>query len=188
MLKMTKNREGSFRIIVVFFFITMLIALKWDKWDWLRDGIHSALDPSLGSLLNWNLAIGMIIITFVMSIIVTILQKYTTNQEELKKIKKLQKELQAKQKEHKSDPKKSMEIQKEMMGLMPKQMKLGMRTIVYTGIPFVLLFRWFYDFFEALEASTGAPVRFFGFLSWFWFYLIFTMLFSSILKKKFDVV
>ena len=123
-----------------------------------------------------------------MSVIVTVLQKYTTNQEELKKIKKLQKELQAKSKANKHDPKKSMEIQKEMMGLMPKQMKLGMRTIVYTGIPFVLLFRWFYDYFALLEEATGAPVKFFGFLSWFWFYLIFTMLFSSVLKKKFDVV
>ena len=185
---MAKNNEGSFRIIAVFFFITMLIALNWDKWGWLRNGIHAALDPSLGALLNWNLTIGMIFIVFLISVIVVVLQKYTTNQDELRKIRKLQKELQAKQKENKHDQKKSMEIQKEMMQLMPKQMKLGMRTIVYTGIPFVLLFRWFYDFFEALEASTGAPVRFFGFLSWFWFYLIFTMIFSSILKKKFNVV
>jgi uncharacterized membrane protein (DUF106 family) len=185
---MGKNREGSFRIIAVFFFLTMIIAFNWKKWDWLRDGIHAALDPSIGALLDWNLTIGMIIVVFLISVIVVVLQKYTTNQEELKKIKKIQKELQKKSKEHKHDPKKSMEIQKEMMDLMPKQMKLGMRTIVYTGIPFVLLFKWFYDYFEALEASTGAPVRFFGFLSWFWFYLIFTTIFSSILKKKFDVV
>ena len=185
---MAKNNEGSFRIIAVFFFITMLIAFNWHKWTWLRNGIHAALDPTLGALLNWDLTIGMILVVFLISVIVVVLQKYTTNQDELRKIKKLQKELQAKQKENKHDQKKSMEIQKEMMGLMPKQMKLGMRTIVYTGIPFVLLFRWFYDFFEALEASTGAPVRFFGFLSWFWFYLIFTMIFSSILKKKFNVV
>jgi uncharacterized membrane protein (DUF106 family) len=185
---MAKNNEGSFRIIAIFFFITMLIALNWDKWTWLRNGIHSAFDPTLGALLNWNLTIGMIIIILILSIIVVVLQKYTTNQEELRKIKKLQKELQAKQKEHKNDPKKSMEIQKEMMSLMPKQMKLGMRTVVYTGIPFVLLFRWFYDFFALLVETTGAPVRFFGFLNWFWFYFIFTMIFTSILKKKFDVI
>ena len=113
----------------------------------------------------------------------TFVQKYTTDQKELKSIKKLQKELQKKQKEHKEDPKKSMEIQKEMMSLMPKQMKLGMRTIVYTGIPFVLFFRWFHDFFT----SVGDP-KFFGFIGWFWFYMIFTMIFSSILKKKFDIV
>ncbi len=185
---MTKNKEGSFRIIAIVFFVTMLIAFNWEKWDWLRKIIHTILDPTLGGLLNWNLTIGMIIITLILSVITTVLQKYTTNQKELRKIKKLQKELQDKSKENRNDPKKSMEIQKEMMELMPKQMKLGMRTIVYTGIPFVLLFRWFYDFFDILEVSTGAPVRFFGFLSWFWFYLIFTMVFSSILKKKFDVV
>jgi uncharacterized membrane protein (DUF106 family) len=185
---MAKNREGSFRIIAVFFFLTMIIAFNWEKWDWLRNAIHVALDPSIGALLDWNLTIGMIIVIFLISVITVVLQKYTTNQEELKKIKKIQKELQKKSNENKHDPKKSMEIQKEMMDLMPKQMKLGMRTIVYTGIPFVLLFKWFYDYFATLEAATGAPVRFFGFLGWFWFYLIFTMIFSSILKKKFDVV
>jgi uncharacterized membrane protein (DUF106 family) len=76
-----------------------------------------------------------------------------------------------------------MEIQKELMSLAPKQMKLGMRTVVYTGIPFVLFFRWFQDFFVA----AGSP-KFFGFIGWFWFYLIVFMIFSSILKKKFDVV
>ena len=71
---------------------------------------------------------------------------------------------------------------------MPKQMKLSMRTIIYTGIPFVLLFRWFSDYFLSLSEVTGEPVRFFGFMGWFIFYLIGTVVFSSILKKYMKVV
>ena len=63
-----------------------------------------------------------------------------------------------------------------------------MPAMIFTGIPFILFFRWFMDFFTAIEEATGAPVRFFGFLSWFWFYLIFTIIISSVLRKWFDVV
>lgn len=185
---MSQNKEGSFRIVAIFMLITMLIAFNWENWTWMSKGIHSALDPTLGAILNWNMTFGMIIIIFLLSVIMTIVQKYTTNQKELKEIKKIQKELQKKANENKHDPQKSMEIQKEMMSLFPKQMKLGMRTIVYTGIPFVLLFRWFTDYFMIIEEAMGAPIRFFGIFSWFWLYLIGTMIFSSIIKKKFDIV
>lgn len=180
---MVKSKEGNFRVVAIFMLIAMLIAFNWDKWKWLSGPVHQALDPTLGALLNWHMEIGMIIILFVLAVIMTVVQKYSTNQEELKKLRKIQKELNKKSKEHKDDPKKAMEIQKEMMALMPKQFKLTMRTVVYTTIPFILFFRWFNDYFLAI----GSP-KFFGFIGWFWFYLIFFMIFSSILKKKFDVV
>ena len=180
---MAKNKDGSFRVIGVFFLITILITMNWNKWGWLKNSIHSAFDPTLGALLSWNLEFGMLIILFVLAVIMTFVQKYTTNQEELKEIRKTQKELQAEAKKHQNNPKKSMEIQKELMSLMPKQMKLGMRTIVYTVIPLILFFRWFNDYFLTI----GSP-KFFGFIGWFIFYIVFFMLFSTILKKKFDVV
>jgi uncharacterized membrane protein (DUF106 family) len=76
-----------------------------------------------------------------------------------------------------------MELQKRQFAMMPKQMKLSMRGIAYTGIPFILFFRWFTDYFTA----SGNPHFWLG-LSWFWFYLIFAMVFSSILRKWWDVV
>ena len=185
---MSNNKEGNFRVVAIFMLVSMVIAFNWDKWSWMKDAIHSVFNPTLGALLSWNLNIGMLIIVLILSVIMSIIQKYTTNQKELKELKKLQKDLQKKANEHKHDPQKSMQYQKEMMSLMPKQMKLGMRTIVYTGIPFILLFRWFTDYFLTIQEATGAPVRIFGFFSWFWFYLIGSMVFSSIIKKKFDIV
>ena len=73
---------------------------------------------------------------------------------------------------------KMMELQKKQFSSMPEMMKLSMASIIYTGVPFVLFFRWFDDFFE----SIGDPT-FLGFLSWFWFYLILLMITGGILRK-----
>ena len=179
---MAKNKEGSFRLIVIFMLASMVLVLSWDKLPWLKNGIHAIFDPTMGALLNWNLVIGMTIILAVLSYLMTLAQKYTTDQDELKRIRKLQKELQKKSRENQHDPKKAMEINKELMSLMPKQMKLSMRSIVYTGIPLLLFYRWFNDYFIA----AGSP-KFFGFMGWFWFYLIAYFIFSSIARKWMDV-
>jgi uncharacterized membrane protein (DUF106 family) len=179
----SKKKEGSFRAIGIFFIISMLIAFNWDNWPWLKNGIHYILDPTAGWLLNWELTIGMLIIVFVISLVTTVVQKYATDQDTLREMKKEQKEIQKQMKEFKQDPKKLAHLQKKQFSMMPKQMKLSMRAIIYTGIPFILFFRWFDDFFKL----AGSP-KFFGFLGWFMFYLIATIVFSSIMKKKLDVV
>ena len=83
-----------------------------------------------------------------------------------------------KAKQFRHHPEKMMEIQKEVFPISTKLMKLSSRPLMFTGIPFILIFRWYMDTFTAL----GDP-KFFGFLSWFWFYLIFTMIFSGLIRK-----
>lgn len=175
--------EGSFKIIIIVMILSLVIASLWDKVPWIKNSIHYLLDPSAGALLNWNLTIGMLIIIFILTLITTLVQKYATDQDTLKEIKKEQKEIQKQMKEFKDHPEKLMELQKKQFAMFPKQMKLSMRGIAYTGVPFILLFRWFYDYFAAI----GNP-KFFGFLGWILFYLIFAMVFSSILRKWWDVV
>ena len=185
---MVKNKEGSFRIVMIFMLISLVIAFQWDKWVAVKNAVHYVLDPSAGVLLNWNMLWGMIFIVLVLAVIMTIVQKYSTNQVELKRLKKEQKDLQKQVKALKHDPKKSMEIQKQIMPLTMKQMKLSMRSIAYTGIPFVLLYRWFYDYFGDIALVTGEPVRFLGFMGWVIFYLVATLAFSSIIRKYMKVV
>ncbi len=162
--------------------ISMLIASAWDKTAWIKDGIHFLLDPTAGALLDWQLTIGMIIIVFILSLIITIVQKYTSDQVALKELRDEQKKLQKEMKEARNDPAKMAELNKKNMELFPKQFKLGMGSIAYTAIPFVLFFRWFNDYFTAI----GTP-KFFGFIGWFWFYFIFSLIFSMILKKQMKV-
>ena len=97
------------------------------------------------------------------------------NEEEKKK-------LQAEMKEFKDNPQKVLELQKKQFEFMPLMMKHSMRPIIYTGIPLILLFRWFMDYFSVLP-----DFKFFGFFSWFWYYLILSIIFSSILRKIMNV-
>jgi uncharacterized membrane protein (DUF106 family) len=185
---MAEKGEGSFRPIIIIMIVSLIIASMWDKLPFIKNAVHFILDPTAGALLNWQLTGGMMIIVFVLTLITTLVQKYATDQETLKEIKKEQKEIQKQMKEFREHPDKLKELQGKQFAMFPKQMKLSMRGIAYTGIPFILFFRWFYDFFNAIEAATGEPVRFFGFLGWIWFYLIFAMIISSVLRKWLDVV
>jgi uncharacterized membrane protein (DUF106 family) len=163
--------------------ISLFLAGLWDKVPAIKNSIHYVLDPSAGALLNWNLNLGMLIIVFLITVMTTIVQKYATDQKTLKEMKAEQKVLQNQMKEFKNHPEKMMELQKKQFAMMPKQMKLSMRAIIYTGIPFILFFRWFQDFFLA----NGSPKFWLG-MGWFLFYLISAIIFGSILRKYMDVV
>jgi uncharacterized membrane protein (DUF106 family) len=176
-------KEGSFTPLIIFMIFTLVFAGLWDKVPAIKNAIHFVLDPTAGSLLNWNLNIGMLIVVLIITVLTTIVQKYATDQKTLKELRTETKEIQKQMKEFKNHPEKMMELQKKQFAMMPKQMKLSMRAIIYTGIPFVLFFRWFNDF----SIAAGSPKFWLG-LSWFWFYLIFAMIFSSILRKWWDVV
>jgi len=162
---------------------SVLVVSLWDSVPSIKNSVHAVLNPTAGALLNWNLTIGMLVIVAVISLFTTLIQKYTTDQEALKKLKEGQKALQEEMKKfQKENPAKVMELQKKQFESMPKMMKLSMASIVYTGIPFILFFRWFGDFFTLM----GDP-KFFGFLSWFWFYLIGLMIVGSVLRKVLKV-
>ena len=182
-IKNKQAKEGSFRLIIIIMLASLLIASLWDKVPQIKNSVHWALDPIVGSTMDWNLNFGMLIVVFIITLLTTIVQKYATDQETLKELRKEQKEIQKQIKEFKHDPKKMMDLQKKQFALMPKQMKLSMRALIYTSVPFILFFRWFSDYF----ISAGNPKLWFG-LSWFLFYLISTLLFGFILRKYMDVV
>jgi uncharacterized membrane protein (DUF106 family) len=174
--------KGGFKGIFLVMLASLLIAFFWDNATFIKNAAHSILDPSVGILLEWHLLGGMTIIVLVISIFMTLVQKYATDQETLKSLKKEQKDLQGEMKKYKDHPEKMVEMQKKQMEFIPKMMKMSMRPVMFTGIPLILFFRWFMDFF----AAAGNP-KMLG-LSWFWFYLIGSMIFSSILRKTMKVV
>ena len=178
-----KNKKGSFLPIILVMIASLLIAAFWDSAPFIKDAVHSVLDPTAGKLLSWNITAGMILIIFLITLITTLLQKYATDQKALKELKEQQKILNEEIKKYKDNPEKTAELSKKQFEFIPKTFKLTSRAIMYTGVPFILFFRWFYDIFNVL----GQP-KFFGFLPWFWFYLIFAMVFSSILRKVLKVV
>ncbi|MDP3987088.1 MAG: EMC3/TMCO1 family protein [Nanoarchaeota archaeon] len=177
-----EGKQGSFRGIVIVMIISLFIAYFWNSVSWIKDFAHSILDPTVGALLAWDLTGGMILVVLVMALITTLTQKYGTDQETIREMKKEQKELQKEIKEVKEHPEKLMALQKKQLEFLPKMMKLSMRPVVYTAIPFILLFRWFADFFAVSEG-----IKILG-LSWLWFYILGSIIFGMILRKIFKVV
>jgi uncharacterized membrane protein (DUF106 family) len=171
-----------FIIMSIFMVISLGIAFLWDSLPPIKNAVHYVFDPSFGALINWNATWGMLLVVFIISLLTSLIQKYTTDQTTLRELKKEQKAIQKEMNQYKQDPQKMMEIQKNLWPTTMKIMELSMRGSMYTIIPFILLFRWFMDFFETI----GNP-HFFGFISWFWFYLIFVMIFSSVLRKALKV-
>jgi len=180
---MEDKGEGSFVPIFLVMLASLIIAFYWEKIDFIKNLVHSVLDPTAGALLNWNLTLGMLVIVFVIGLITTLVQKYATDQKTLREMKAEQKKLQRDLKKLERGSKEYQEMTMKSLSFMGPMMKLSMRAMVFTGIPFILFFRWFWDFFNAIP-----DFKFLGFLSWFWFYLIFTIIFSSIFRKVFDVV
>jgi uncharacterized membrane protein (DUF106 family) len=179
----TIKKKGSYWPLIVMMFLSYLLFAFWNKVTFLKDGLHYILDPSIGALLTWNLTIGMLIVVFAITVITTLVQKYTTDQKALKELREEQKLLQAEMNKFKDNPEKVAELSKKQMEFIPKTFKLTSRSVLYTGLPFILFFRWFSDFFT----SMGDP-KFFGFMTWFWFYFLSTMIFSSVLRKWLKVV
>lgn len=162
-------------------FLVMLlgigVALFWDNFSFVNDGVHSALDPSLGRLLDWNVTIGLLIITAVLNFLTTLLHKKVTDQDLLKRIKEEQKLVQEEMKLYRQNPEKSLELSKKSAELAMKTMPITMRPVIYTTIPFILLIRWFGDYFK------DHPVKIFGFMSGIWAYIVFFVVWSMVFRK-----
>ena len=176
------NKKGSYGLIFLVMAISILIAAFWNSLPVIKNSVNAILNPTAGFLLGLDLTIGMSILVFLLSVFTTIIQKYATDQKTLREMKEEQKKLQEDIKKLEVGSKEHTELSMKSMKFIGPMMKLSMRPIIYTAIPFILFFRWFTDYFALVD------FKFFGFLSWFWFYLLGSIIFSSVLRKILKVV
>ena len=162
--------------------ISLAVAGFWNYLPIVKQGVHYLLDPTAGRLLEYNINLGMIIISALITLFITVIQKYTVDNDMLRALKKEQKMLSEEIKQFKDHPEKLMELNKKSLAKAGEMMSLSMGSFMYTAIPIILFFRWFSDYFDALENA-----KIFGFLSWFWAYLIFSIIFSVIFRKVFKL-
>lgn len=128
----------------------------------------------------------MIIAAFVIAFLISIIYKYTSNQQEVKRIRDDMKALQAKVKENKDDKEKMMEIQKEIAGKSMEQMKHSFKPMLYTFLPVILIFYWLRGLFEEMGTILIFPVVGWE-LNWIWTYILFSFIFSLLLRKLLKV-
>jgi len=82
------------------------------------------------------------IVSVLITVITTLVYKYTTDQKKLKENKETVKKLRKKMNENKDNQKKMMEIQQEMMSKNMEMMKSSFKPMLFTFIPLILLFSW----------------------------------------------
>jgi uncharacterized membrane protein (DUF106 family) len=144
------------------------------------------LDGFFDILFRWALNVspvfGIFVVSLILTLLITIIYKYVTNQEEMKQLKTEIKELQKKMKEHKEDPKKAMEVQKEAMSKNMSYMMKSLKPTLITFLPLILVFSWLRNAYE------GMDLNFLGFInSWIWVYIIFSIVLSMMLRKALKV-
>lgn len=106
----------------------------------------SFIDPAInfifGPLLKLPSLWTVIIMSFLISLLIVIIYKYTTNQNVMKQLKDEIKNLQSQMKELKNDPEKAMAVQKQAMQTNMKYMMQSMKATLITFIPIIILFGW----------------------------------------------
>ena len=101
--------------------------------------LNPVLNPLLSSLgYFWTL----MILVFVITMIITLIYKYTTNQSLMKDLKEELKSFQKQIKELRSQPEKAMEVQKKMMQTNSKYMMHSFKPMLFTFLPIIIFFGW----------------------------------------------
>jgi len=104
--------------------------------------ISDFLNPILSPLLNLPTFWAIILLSFVISLIITVIYKYTTDQNLMKRLKEEMKAFQKQIKELKKEPERAMAIQKKSMQTNMKYMMQSMKSTLYSFIPIILIFGW----------------------------------------------
>jgi len=118
-----------------------------------------------------SIAVFSVIVTFLS----TLAQKWLTNQEHLKSLKKRQKEIQKELRGCK-DQCLMKELNSEMMKLTGVMFKSSMKPMFATIIPFLILFAWLRGIYVPVMGN-----------SWIWYYIGYSLVASIVLRKVLKV-
>lgn len=119
----------------------------------------------------------IILVSFAITLVMTLITKHLTDQRRIKELRKRAKEHQAKFKEIRKGG--DMEEMKKVQSLMMEEnmelMRHSMKPLMYTAIPLLLVFWGIRKTFDPLLAS------------WLWWYIGTSILSSIVLRKAMDV-
>ena len=103
---------------------------------------NAFFDSAFGFMLNWNPLYAILALSFIISLLIVVIYKWMTDQNEMKRLKEELNGYQKKMKALKSEPEKMMAVQKEMMSVNMKYMGKSMKPTFITFIPILLIFGW----------------------------------------------
>jgi len=127
-------------------------------------------------LITANPKTSLIIISTLITLVMTIVTKYVTNQTRMKELKDIQKACNIRLKENRNDPKVISEVNKQLMECSLELMKHSFKPMFYTFIPIIVIFWWIKNIFTPILEH------------WIWWYLGSAIIASIIFRKVFKVV
>ena len=142
--------------------------------------LDSFFDAMFGSVIEASPLWGVILVSFVFTLLITLAYKYLTDQEVMKSLKAEMKEMRKEMKEYKDNPEKMMQIQKQSFEKSMQQMKMQLKPMLITMIPLLIMFTWLRSTYE----GTGDLFWIFG---WLGTYIITSIIFSIVLRKVLKV-
>ena len=145
---------------------------------------NNYLDLIFKWLVDWDPLGGLIVITFIMTLVVTLIYKYATDQEVMKSIKEETKEIQKKIKSLKDHPEQVMKHNKELMEKQLAMFKQSLKPMIITLLPVLLLFTWLRTTYTPIVEEQG---KLFIGLGWLGTYILFSIVFNLILRKLLKV-
>lgn len=133
---------------------------------------------TLNELIISNPKISVVVISFLITLGMTLVTKYFSDQGRMKELKAEQKKYQATIKEHKGNPDKQKEIQKEMMKSSMELMKYSFKPMIITFLPIIIIFWWIRGIYLETAIAT----------TWLWWYILTSVASSIVLRKVLNVV
>ena len=115
----------------------------------------------------------LVIISFILTLLITLCYKWFTDQKLMKSLKDEIKQHQEDMKNHKDNPEKLMEIQKKSMEVNLQYMKHSFKPTLFTFIPLIIFFAWLKDTY--VNPILG--------MNWIWIYIVSSIIFSMVLRK-----
>lgn len=104
--------------------------------------VFNFLDPVFGPLLYLPTFFAVLILSVFVSLVITLITKFTTNQALMKQLKTELKDMQKKIKTLRDKPDEMMKLNKKMMEINGKYMKESFKSMLFTFIPIIIIFGW----------------------------------------------
>ena len=139
--------------------------------------------PAYQEILIWGV---------VLSIASTLISRFLANQQEIKKVKKDMEFYRKKSSEAQKsgDLKKANEHMSEMMKASQRQLRLNFKAMMFSFLVFIIALVWFGTTYADATIASPIPIPYVveaGNMSWFWWYILIVLPFSTIFRKLLDV-
>jgi uncharacterized membrane protein (DUF106 family) len=119
----------------------------------------------------------IIVIGVLVSLFISVVQYFVMDKDKMRDLKVKQKALNEQMKQHKDNPQKMMDLQKELLGHSMESMKHSFKPMLITTIPILIVFGFIRNGFALTEIAK----------SWFWYYFASSIVASLAFRKLFNL-